>query len=55
MAHQNEFNLAYHEFVSAWLEHEGLRGAGFAERIESRQRLDDLRLRMRAFAGHLGG
>lgn len=52
MALSTEFNTAYDEFVAAWLAHERLAGAGFLERIESKQRLDDLRAVVRGFAAH---
>jgi hypothetical protein len=54
MALSNDFNMAYDQFVSAWLDYERVRSTGdFAERVASKQRVDDLRLRVRAFVtGH---
>ena len=50
MALHNDFNMAYDQFVSAWLDYERLRGTeDFAGRVASRQRVDDLRLRVRSF------
>ena len=50
MALSNDFNMAYDQFVSAWLEHERQRATGdFVARVEGKQRVDDLRLRVRAF------
>lgn len=50
MALNNEFNMAYDEFVSAWLDYERLRSTDdFLGRMASKQRVDDLRLRVRSF------
>ncbi len=53
MALDNEFNMAYDEFVSAWLDYERLRSTDdFVGRMASKQRVDDLRLRVRSFVSH---
>lgn len=50
MALSNDFNMAYDQFVAAWLDYERVRNSdNFSERVSSKQRVDDLRLRVRAF------
>ena len=49
MALSDDFNTAYDRFMTAWLDHQQLRRSGdFAEIVTSKQRVDDLRLQMRA-------
>ena len=53
MALDHEFNMAYDEFVSAWLDYERLRSSDdFVGRVASKQRVDDLRLKVRSFLSH---
>lgn len=50
MALSNDFNMAYDQFVSAWLDYERVRSTGdFSEMVSRKSHVDDLRLRMRSF------
>jgi hypothetical protein len=50
MALSNDFNMAYDQFVSAWLDYERQRNSSdFAARVDGKQKVDELRLRVRAY------